>query len=276
MEKSQFKQDLAASLLQQWRTIKNDRQLWKDDHLKLIADTFLSMSCNLGNGEAAYEMASNYRRNRSRFLADEIKQQIAEKYFRDSAAAGFPLGMHEYGLCLVKGLGCPIDTEEGIDWLELAASQGVEAASRELKRLKRSKIMTKPFRLSSTVRRDPAVDAWLQQQTGELGKLARRWFKTMRSCGKDVTECLHDGQPTACVGDVAFGYVNVFKNHVNVGFFRGAEIPNPPGMLQGTGKLMRHVKLFAGEEVDADELQRLVETAYEISRRLWSVQASEK
>jgi hypothetical protein len=38
----------------------------------------------------------------------------------------------------------------------------------------------------------------------------------------------------------------VFTAHVNVGFFRGAELSDPNGLLQGTGKFMRHVKLRPG------------------------------
>jgi hypothetical protein len=38
---------------------------------------------------------------------------------------------------------------------------------------------------------------------------------------------LHDGHPTACVGDAAFAYVNAFKTHVNVGFFRALSMPIP-------------------------------------------------
>jgi hypothetical protein len=100
--------------------------------------------------------------------------------------------------------------------------------------------MSRLFRFSRVVRRDPAVEKWLRQGRGELGEIAKYWFDAMRRCGDDVRECLHDGHPTACVGDAAFGYVNVFKAHVNVGFFNGAEIPDPRGILLGSGKFMRH------------------------------------
>ena len=73
---------------------------------------------------------------------------------------------------------------------------------------------------------------------------------------------LHDGHPTACVGDAAFAYVSAFRAHVNVGFFRGAEIADPAGLLEGTGKFMRHVKLGPGGDVDAVALMKLIETAY--------------
>jgi hypothetical protein len=73
---------------------------------------------------------------------------------------------------------------------------------------------------------------------------------------------LHDGHPTACVGDAAFAYVNAFKAHVNVGFFRGAEIADPTGLLEGTGKFMRHVKIGPGSVFDAAAVSKLVGVAY--------------
>jgi hypothetical protein len=65
------------------------------------------------------------------------------------------------------------------------------------------------------------------------------------------------------VGDAGFGEVNAFTTHVNVGFFRGAEIADPDGLLEGTGKFMRHVKLRPGTPIDEGALTRLIETAYE-------------
>ena len=107
----------------------------------------------------------------------------------------------------------------------------------------------------------------MREHSGELGLIARRWFEVMRACGEDVRELLHDGHPTACVGDAAYGYVNAFKAHVNVGFFRGAEISDPNGLLEGTGKFMRHVKLGPGREVNATALLKLIGTAYTDMKR---------
>src|SRR5687768_13706061 len=111
--------------------------------------------------------------------------------------------------------------------------------------------MRQLMRFPSAVRRDPAIDVWMHEHSGELGRIAQRWFEVMRNCGDDVRELLHDGHPTACVGDAAFAYVNAFTAHVNVGFFCGAEIDDPQGLLEGTGKFMRHVKLGPGRDVDA-------------------------
>jgi hypothetical protein len=121
---------------------------------------------------------------------------------------------------------------------------------------------TELFRLNGAVERDPAVDAWLKEHAGELGVIAREWFEVMRKCGDEVREVLHDGCPVACLGDAAFGYVNVFTAHVNVGFFQGAALPDPDRLLQGSGKFMRHVKLGPGTATNAAGLRRLIDAAY--------------
>ena len=129
--------------------------------------------------------------------------------------------------------------------------------------------MSQLLRFSGSVPRDPAVDRWMKEHSGELGAIAQLWFEVMRKCGGDVRELLHDGHPTACVDGAGFAYVNAFTAHVNVGFFRGAEIADPEGLLEGTGRFMRHVKLRPGQEVDTRALARLIDTAYaDIKRRL--------
>ena len=122
--------------------------------------------------------------------------------------------------------------------------------------------MSKLMRFPTAVPRDPSVDAWFSKPHDELRTLALAWFEHMRGCGADVRELLHDGHPTACVEDAAFGYVNAFRAHVNVGFFQGAALADPAGLLEGTGKRMRHVKLRPAQQVDAAALRELITAAY--------------
>jgi hypothetical protein len=121
---------------------------------------------------------------------------------------------------------------------------------------------TELLRFNGAVERDASIDAWMNAHAGELGAIAHQWFEVMRRCGDEVRELLHDGCPVACLGDVPFGYVNVFTAHVNVGFFQGAALPDPDRLLQGTGKFMRHVKLRPGTDTNATALHKLIETAY--------------
>ena len=125
------------------------------------------------------------------------------------------------------------------------------------------------FRVSAGVRRNPAVDLWFTEGHVELRSIAQQWFEQMRQCGDDVVELLHDGCPVACVEDAPFGYVNTFKTHLNVGFFYGALLRDPTGLLEGSGKRMRHVKLKPGSEIAAEALRELIRAAYaDIKARL--------
>jgi hypothetical protein len=135
-------------------------------------------------------------------------------------------------------------------------------------------MMSRLLRFPGSVKRDPAIERWMREHSDELGAVAKRWFEVLRGCGEDVRELLHDGHPTACVGDAAFGYVNAFTAHVNVGFFRGAEISDPNGLLEGAGRFMRHVKLRPDRPVDAAALKALIDAAYiDMKRRLGSGRA---
>jgi len=118
------------------------------------------------------------------------------------------------------------------------------------------------LRFTGALDEDPAIGAWFAARPDPLGGLARVWFGRMRRCGDDVRELLHDGCPVVCVDDAPFGYVNAFSAHVNVGFFQGATLPDPAGLLQGRGRFMRHVKLRPGERFDAAALDALIVAAH--------------
>lgn len=126
--------------------------------------------------------------------------------------------------------------------------------------------MSELFRFSTAVTHDPAIDAWLGAQEGELGAMAFTWVTQLRQCGPDIRELMHDGCPVACVEDVAFAYVNVFRSHVNVGFYFGACLDDPAGLLAGTGRRMRHVKLKPAAN-DLTAVVHLIEDAYADARR---------
>ena len=125
------------------------------------------------------------------------------------------------------------------------------------------------FRLDGAVRRDPEIEAWFAAPNHEMRRLAQPWFERLRGCGADGRELIADGRPTACVGDAAFAYVDAYSGHAGLGFFYGATLPDPSGLLEGAGKRMRHVKLRWGSAVDEAALTHLITQAYrDIRQRL--------
>ncbi|WP_309065410.1 DUF1801 domain-containing protein [Microbacterium sp.] len=58
-----------------------------------------------------------------------------------------------------------------------------------------------------------------------------------------------------------FSWLAPYQRHLVFGFFYGAELPDPDGLLEGTGRLLRHVKIRTGADLERPELRRLLEVA---------------
>lgn len=58
-----------------------------------------------------------------------------------------------------------------------------------------------------------------------------------------------------------FCYIGAHGQHVNLGFNYGADLADPDGLLEGTGKKFRHVKITAAEQVEGAGLRALIEAA---------------
>ena len=58
-----------------------------------------------------------------------------------------------------------------------------------------------------------------------------------------------------------YAYLAVHPNHVNLGFYRGAALPDPAGLLEGTGRDMRHIKLHGPAEIERPEIADLLREA---------------
>lgn len=124
------------------------------------------------------------------------------------------------------------------------------------------KVVDSLFYFENAKPHEPEVDAWLSSDPQFLFTIARRWFNRMRECGDGITELIHDGCPLACVNGAAFAYVNVFKAHVNIGFYTGALLDDPKLLLLGSGKRMRHIKVKPDEELDVAAVENLIASAY--------------
>ena len=112
-------------------------------------------------------------------------------------------------------------------------------------------------------------EPWLEQKPQELHDLARKWHQSIQQCGMDVNMIFHDNYPIGCVEDVPFAYVNVFSNHMNLGFFHGADLPDPTQILIGTGKRMRHIKMKPDNAIDEVAAAAILQHAYlDIKTRL--------
>lgn len=58
--------------------------------------------------------------------------------------------------------------------------------------------------------------------------------------------------------------ISPHKEHVNLNFYKGVSLPDPHGLLQGSGKALRHVKVIKPEDIRADEITQLIQAAVDL------------
>lgn len=134
--------------------------------------------------------------------------------------------------------------------------------------------MSKLLRYTGKDLQDLSMEAWLKGKADFLHPLVKEWYEQILRSGEDVQGIFHDGYPMGCINNAPFAYINAFSAHVNVGFFYGAELPDPHDLLTGSGKRMRHVKLVPGAICNHEAILNLIQAAYrDIKHRLSAEQA---
>lgn len=102
---------------------------------------------------------------------------------------------------------------------------------------------------------------YVKDENPELKKVVRALRSFVKKTVPSTKETTNSwGVPTFEV-KVPFCFYMVGKNHVTFGFHFGTSLPDPQGLLEGTGKNMRHVKLRGVESLEQKGLQELVRSA---------------
>lgn len=111
------------------------------------------------------------------------------------------------------------------------------------------------------MQRAETVDAYLAKTSGELRLILEKLRDLIRTTAPKATEAIKWGVPTYAEGKTGCYFTVVESGYVNFGFHRGAELPDPKGLLEGTGKGMRHIKLRSVEDIDAPAFRKLIKAA---------------
>jgi hypothetical protein len=117
-------------------------------------------------------------------------------------------------------------------------------------------------RIKKAVPRDPAVDDYLASKHGVPGEAVRWLADICRATIPGCTEAIWHGSPKFCLADgTCIAYVASFTGHADLGLIEGAHLEDPDGLLEGTGKGLRHVKVAAPGAVPKAKLIKLLKAA---------------
>lgn len=109
------------------------------------------------------------------------------------------------------------------------------------------------------------VQVWLKNLLPEKKSLIEALRRLMGSVAPEAHEIIYHGALGYGPTDSGFDrivYIAVFELHVNLGFFYGGFLPDPEGLLVGSGKRMRHVKLRSLQETENPAIASLLAQAW--------------
>ena len=112
------------------------------------------------------------------------------------------------------------------------------------------------------------VEEFLAPASPTVRELAMRTRELVRSTLPDAQEEVHTGRNVITYGVGGkmadwICYIAPFKSRINLGFLYGTKLPDPEGLLEGTGKLLRHVKISRVEDIEKPAIKALLVAALE-------------
>ena len=108
------------------------------------------------------------------------------------------------------------------------------------------------------------VDSWMEELDPPLRDIAQtlRWL--VLQAVPDISESVKWGTPNyAKSGNVCYLAAN--NGYINLGFFNGAGLNNPDGLIEGTGAKMRHIKVRRLEDIRPEVFASLVQEAVQLN-----------
>lgn len=84
----------------------------------------------------------------------------------------------------------------------------------------------------------------------------------------DAKSTIKWSQPVYENADGPFVFMKGNKNHITFGFWRGAELTDPDGVLEGAGEKMKHVKIKSKDGINESQLSAFIQQALELNRKL--------
>ena len=110
--------------------------------------------------------------------------------------------------------------------------------------------------------------SFIAKFTPEVGALARSILATMRTRYPTAIELVYDNYNALAIGfgptektSQAIFSVAVFPRWVSLFFLQGKQLPDPDGILQGSGNVARHIRLTSVDRLDELSVKKMMEEA---------------
>ncbi len=104
------------------------------------------------------------------------------------------------------------------------------------------------------------VDEYITKSTDKQYEILSKLRRIISNTFQEVKENFKWNRPVYCITK-DFCYLQKNKNYINIGFMNIENIKDEKKLLEGTGKTMRHLKIYNSEDIDEKYLIRLLRQA---------------
>lgn len=112
------------------------------------------------------------------------------------------------------------------------------------------------------------LDAIIASRSPQMAKLTRAVLAKLRPRFPGAVELVYDKRNALVIGfgpderaSNAINSIAVYRNWINLYFFEGDAMPDPEGLLQGTGAMVRHIRITDAAELDRPAVKALMSEA---------------
>lgn len=121
--------------------------------------------------------------------------------------------------------------------------------------------------------RNPDLERFLKAYPPEVAKLFMAIRRVALDAAPNCTEMVYDAYSAVATAYTftgrfkeAFCHIAAYSRYVNLGFNRGAELSDPKGLLAGTGKRIRHIRIESPEDLRALYVKLFLAAAVKAAR----------
>ena len=111
-----------------------------------------------------------------------------------------------------------------------------------------------------TRRQTADVETYLEKLRPEIQELVRALREVILSASPGIQESIKWSIPFYTYKGLLC-YINPAKNHVSLGFCRGAELSNTQALLTGNGKEVRHIIVRSTDDIRREKLSSVIHEA---------------
>ena len=104
------------------------------------------------------------------------------------------------------------------------------------------------------------VEEFIRKASPAIRPVLRELRQLVREQLPEATEEIKWGRPVYSMKHIVC-YLAAAGDHANLGFYRGIELEDPNGLLEGTGKKLRHIKVYRRDQIRRRSYGTLLEQA---------------